>query len=292
MNGGTPADPVQLGLDCEVSAFAKVNLTLHVTGQRSDGYHLLDSLVVRAGVGDVVRVAAADKLAFAVDGPHADCVPRDARNLVIRAAQFLDAGVGRGAFISLTKNLPPSSGIGGGSADAAAALRALSGHWGIPVPVDVTALGADVPVCLAKGPQRMMGVGEVLLPVPELPPCWMVLVNPGVGLSTPTVFAALACKRNAAMADVIPHFRNARAMAAWLDQQRNDLETPARGLEPRINQVLAALKGALLARMSGSGATCFGLYESSADAGVAAMRIKAAAPGWWVADAPVISSGG
>ena len=284
-------DPLAVGLPRAEDAWAKINLTLHVTGQRPDGYHLLDSLVVRAKVGDRLQVTPAEDLTLSVDGPFAEGVPLDARNLVIRAAELLDAGTGRGAALRLAKNLPAAAGIGGGSADAAATLRALGSHWGLPLPEDTATLGADVPVCLQDGPQRMTGVGEVLTPVGPLPPCWIVLVNPGKPLATPQVFAELQCKLNAPM-DAIPDFANFASFATWLASQRNDLEAPARAILPEINICLEALKDAALTRMSGSGATCFGLYESAAQARAAADCIAKVQPGWWVAAAPMISSDG
>lgn len=266
---------------------AKINLALHVIGQRSDGYHLLDSLVVFAGVGDWVTVTPAKELSLMVTGPFAtglSCTD----NLVLRAARCLDAG----AALELEKHLPVASGIGGGSADAAAALRALCAMAGVAVPdaAAVLALGADVPVCLAGIPVRMQGVGDVLTPLPALPDCYVVLINPGVALSTPAVFKALPCKDNPAL-DEMPVCGSAMELAAWLRGQRNDLEAPAMALAPVIGAVKAALEarpGCLLARMSGSGATCFGLFASEHLAKAAAAALRAEAPAWWVVAAPVL----
>jgi 4-diphosphocytidyl-2-C-methyl-D-erythritol kinase len=269
-------------------AWAKINLTLHVTGQRSDGYHLLDSLVVRAAVGDTLSVAPSSELELFVDGPYADAAPLDDRNLVIRAARLLDPDGTRGARLLLTKVLPAAAGIGGGSADAATALKLLSHHWDVPVPEDVACLGADVPVCLHDGPQRMRGVGEMLTPVPPLPSCWLVLVNPNKSVSTPDVFKRLVSRHNDPMPDGIPAFDSAQGFAAWLATQRNDLEQAALGVVPEIAACLAALDDALLARMSGSGATCFGLYASEQAANHAAGRIDHAHPDWWVTAAEVL----
>jgi 4-diphosphocytidyl-2-C-methyl-D-erythritol kinase len=278
-----------LGLAASARAWAKVNLTLHVTGQRSDGYHLLDSLVVRVGVGDLLVVSPSDQFELFVDGAFADAAPLDGRNLVVRAARLLDNGVGRGARVTLTKLLPAAAGIGGGSADAATTLHLLAAHWGLPLPDDVSALGADVPVCLHDTPQRMRGVGEVLTATGPLPPCWLVLVNPGKSAATPEVFSRLKTKLNPPMPEVLPVFKTAPAFAAWLGMQRNDLEAAALQVVPEIAVCLDALQDALLARMSGSGATCFGLYESAALADHAAARIAKAQPGWWVAAGPVLS---
>jgi 4-diphosphocytidyl-2-C-methyl-D-erythritol kinase len=268
---------------------AKVNLTLRVTGRRPDGYHLLDSLVVFAGVGDRLTVAPGAALSLTVTGPFGAELAAEPDNLVLRAARGLAAAAGivpRGA-LTLEKTLPVASGIGGGSADAAAALRLLARVWGVSLPVgalDALALGlgADVPVCLARRAQRMGGVGEILRPAPVLPAFAMVLVNPGVAVSTQAVFKARA-------GDFSPHaflpaaWGDAGSMAADLARLSNDLEAPAIGLAPVIGDVLAALradKHCLLARMSGSGATCFGIYANAVDARRAALRVER--PEWWV----------
>ena len=270
---------------------AKVNLCLHVTGQRADGYHLLDSLVVFAGVGDRLTFTPADDLRLTIGGPQAANLPPSNDNLILRAARAF--GLGRGAHIHLEKHLPIASGIGGGSADAAAALRGLSRLWALPLPdaAAVLGLGADVPVCMAKRAVRMGGVGETLSPVPPLPPAHMVLVNPGLGVATPAVFRALPSKTNAPLPD-IPQFANLPDFAQWLAAQRNDLEPPALLLAPVIASVkatLAAQPGCHLARMSGSGATCFGLFETATQAENAAQTLRQSHPDWWVAATPMIS---
>ena len=271
-------------------AWAKINLTLHVTGQRADGYHLLDSLVVRAGVGDSLQVTPSDQLSLTVSGPCAAGVPTDARNLVLRAAELLDGGAGRGAALHLVKHLPAAAGIGGGSADAAAALELLGAHWDVALPNDLARLGADVPVCLAQGPQRMQGVGELLTALPELPACHVVLVNPRVEVPTPAVFAALADKQQPPMPEVIPQFPDLAAFVEFLRTQRNDLSAPAIARAPVIAECLEMLSDALLVRMSGSGATCFGIYETAAQAEAARARIAAAAPHWWAAAASTLTA--
>lgn len=274
----------------EAFAPAKVNLTLHVTGQRADGYHLLDSLVVFVGAGDWLRGMLTDGASFDVTGPRAAGVPTDARNLVLKAAALFDPPVP--AALVLDKHLPAAAGIGGGSSDAAACLRLLA-HLGgrdLPEADRVLQLGADVPVCLAGDPLRMRGIGEVLEPLPRLPRMWMVLVNPGVDVPTPAVFRGLAQKTNSPMPD-IPAFASAAEMMAWLSDQRNDLEPPARAVAPVISDVVSALAaqpGCGLARMSGSGATCFGLFEQAVDAEKAAADLATAHPDWWVQDAPVL----
>ena len=269
---------------------AKINLALHVTGQRSDGYHLLDSLVVFAGVGDRVTVAPADDLTLQITGTHGAGLSVE-DNLVLRAARAF--GSARGALITLDKVLPVSSGIGGGSADAAATLRALAALWRVALPMaaDVLAIGADVPVCLAGRPARMTGIGEGVTAVPALPPLWLVLVNPMVSVSTPVVFKALTRKENAPLPRDIPRLKSVAETAAWLMMQRNDLEAPAMASLPVIGTVKAALssqQGCLLARMSGSGATCFGLFADPLSAAAAARAIRAVQPAWWVADAAML----
>jgi 4-diphosphocytidyl-2-C-methyl-D-erythritol kinase len=301
----------------EAFAPAKVNLCLHITGRRADGYHLLDSLVAFAGVGDRITAEPAADLSLTITGPFAAALrpgrtspsapaaalppggegpgrgraapdpssPDD--NLVLRAARAF--GTGQGARLTLDKHLPVASGIGGGSADAAAALRALAALWDrpLPPPEAILALGADVPVCLAGRACRMTGAGEALAPIPALPPAWIVLANPGIAVSTPAVFAALVRRDNPPLPPV-PAFPDAPTLAAWLASQRNDLETPALALAPAIAETSAALAaqpGTLLARMSGSGATCFALFRREAEARAAAAAL--ARPGWWTAAAPL-----
>lgn len=275
----------------EAFARAKINLTLHVTGQRPDGYHLLDSLVVFADVGDRVRAEPAEALNLAITGPQAANLPVADDNLVLRAARTLG---GQGARLTLEKHLPVASGIGGGSADAAAALVALARLWQVPLPepAAVLKLGADVPVCLEGRAVRMAGVGEILTPLAApLPEAWLVLANPGVSVPTPPVFKALARRDNPPMPDELPGWPTVEALAAFLATQRNDLEPPAIALAPEIARTRAALSaqpGCLLARMSGSGATCFGLFAAEEAARAAAEAIGAEHPGWWVAPARMV----
>ena len=262
---------------------AKINLALHVTGQRPDGYHLLDSLVVFADIGDSLTVRVADEPALTVDGPMAAGVPRDGRNLVMRAADLM----GVTASIHLEKHLPNAAGLGGGSSDAAAALRALHDLTGQPLP-DITALtglGADVPVCVQPNTARMRGVGEEVTPVPGLPALHAVLINPGLPVMTQLVFANLSKRDNPPMPDALPDFASEAQFIAWLSEMRNDLQGPAMAAHPLIAQVFDKLKvtpGCLLARMSGSGATCFGLYGDAETAASAAGRLRQANAGWWV----------
>jgi 4-diphosphocytidyl-2-C-methyl-D-erythritol kinase len=276
-------------------AYAKVNLTLHVTGQRPDGYHLLDSLVVFAGIGDRLYAARSGVSSLTIEGPFGHDIPTDMGNLVLRAAALFSPN--QGVAFTLQKNLPPASGIGGGSADAAAAIRAilrmLADENNTAATDDIFAgldrdavlrLGADVPVCLYSRPARMRGIGDNVALV-ACPECWITLVNPRVAVPTPQVFAGLASKTNAPMPD-LPVWPNVTALADWLHTQRNDLEAPALQIAPVIADVLAALRaqpGTLIARMSGSGATCFALSADEATANATATAIQAAHPGWWAA---------
>ncbi|MBP0483767.1 4-(cytidine 5'-diphospho)-2-C-methyl-D-erythritol kinase [Sagittula salina] len=260
---------------------AKVNLALHVTGQRADGYHLLDSLVVFADVGDRVRVTEARAMALTVTGPRAAGVPADARNLCWKASEWF----GESVSIVLEKHLPAAAGIGGGSSDAAATLRAVADLRGRPVPSEgLERLGADVPVCMVGHAARMAGIGDVVHPLPPLA-LHAVLVNPGVDVSTPAVFKALTQKTNPPMAEMPAAAGGAGGFVDWLAAQRNDLQVPAVALQPVIGHVLAALEaspGARLVRMSGSGATCFALYDDSAEAEAAADGLRALHADWWV----------
>ena len=277
---------------CLGFAPAKINLTLHVTGQRVDGYHLLDSLVVFADVGDQVTAGVGDALTLAVAGPKGAGLPVGDNNLVLAAARLLAPG--RGAALQLEKNLPVASGIGGGSSDAAAAVRVLCDLWHqpLPEPQSLVALGADVPVCLSAQTVRMSGIGEVLTQVPILPEFFMVLANPGVPVSTAAIFRTLPQKANPAMPQSLPVLPNAVALAEWLAQMRNDLEQPARALAPAVTATLSALAaqpGCLFARMSGSGATCFGIFATAPVARAAAIALQKSEPQWWVAPAGVFA---
>ncbi|MGV6803498.1 MAG: 4-(cytidine 5'-diphospho)-2-C-methyl-D-erythritol kinase [Ruegeria sp.] len=263
----------------EAFAPAKINLTLHVTGQRADGYHLLDSLVVFADIGDRLEITSAPELSMTISGEHAAGVPADARNLAWKAG----VAAGWAGHISLEKVLPHGAGIGGGSSDAAAVLSALS-QQGNAISDDVPlSLGADVPVCLAGEATRMQGIGDRLVPV-DLPHLPAVLVNPGIPIPTPSVFKALITRQNPAMPDTIPAFDTAEECAHWLKGQRNDLEAPAMGLAHEIALAVSELRRTrevLLARMSGSGSTCFALYPTVQAAHLAACEIGVAHPDWW-----------
>jgi 4-diphosphocytidyl-2-C-methyl-D-erythritol kinase len=266
--------------------WAKVNLFLHVLGRRADGYHLLDSLAVFPGVGDVLTAEPAPALSLHLTGPFGAMLATEPDNLVLRAARALAAaaGVAPRARLTLDKRLPVASGIGGGSADAAAALRLLARLWGveeIDLPAIAASLGADVPVCLDGRAARMRGVGEQLAAAPALPDAGIVLVNPGGAVATSLVFRAR--QGDYGSVAVLPSaWADAGAMARDLADLRNDLQPAALALHPPIGAALDALaadQACLLARMSGSGATCFGLYADPASAVRTASAL--ARPGWW-----------
>lgn len=276
-----------------VTARAKVNLALHVVGQRADGYHLLDSIVAFAALcrsgGDVVTIdfdpAADGPPDFAVSGPFAGDVPAGPGNSALDAA----AAVGGIRTLHLEKNLPVAAGIGGGSADAAAVLAAVADATGRPRSVfdDLAlTLGADVPVCLHGAPARMRGIGEALERV-AMPATPCVLVNPRVPVPTPAVFKALTRKDNPPLAPW-PAPTSAGDLAAFLHAARNDLGPPAETVAPVIAETIAALSrsaGCRLARMSGSGATVFGLFADEGARDRAAAALAAANPRWWVESA-------
>ena len=270
---------------------AKINLYLHVVGTRPDGFHDLDSLIAFTGFGDEVDVAAADDLSLRVVGPFADAVPRSEENLVLRAAKAIReaAKVAAGAEITLTKNIPVAAGLGGGSADAAAALHALNELWQAGVTDQelsaiAGSLGADVPVCLVSEPRQVAGRGDEMRPAPVLPPCHLVLANPGVPLATAEVFARYSGP-GSGTAPLQEPLADVKSLAQALSARQNDLEDAAQSLVPEIGNVLQALRappGCLLARMSGSGATCFALYEDASGAEAAAAATRKVNSDWWV----------
>jgi 4-diphosphocytidyl-2-C-methyl-D-erythritol kinase len=282
-----------------VEAPAKINLYLHVTARRSDGYHVLDSLVVFAGVVDTVVAEPADEITLDSEGPFAAALGAAAGNLALKAARLLAAraGVTEGARLTLVKRLPVAAGIGGGSADAAATLNALARLWKLKLPQDelhtiAAALGADVPICLHRRPAFIGGIGEMIEDAPLLPDAGFLLVNPRIALATQSVFKNFTGPRSAA-ARFREAPRDAGALAAILESRRNDLTQAAVALVPEIGTVLAALarlKGARLARMSGSGSTCFALFEDLATAEAAARELAPQFPGWWVQSAPLLSA--
>ena len=262
-----------------VGAPAKLNLYLHVTGRRADGYHELDSLVTFTALADTLEIAPAESLHLTVTGPFADALDAG-DNLAAQAVTALAGKLDRptGVRIALHKRIPVAAGLGGGSADAAAVLRGLARLWRLgaehagDLQETALCLGADVPVCLDSRAAHMAGIGEALSAPPRLPPCGALLVNPGVPVPTGPVFAARRGPFSAASPiGEAPH--DASALAALLGSRCNELEQPARSQVPEIGLVLARLAeapGCLLARMSGSGGTCFGLFEDEAAAAHAA----------------------
>lgn len=272
------------------AAPAKLNLYLHVVGKRADGYHLLDSLVAFADVHDTVSAAPAETLSLDVAGPFAAALATEGDNLVLRAARKLAAagGVAPLAALRLIKRLPLASGIGGGSADAAATLHAAAELWRVklaPGALEAVglSLGADVPVCLAGRAAQMSGIGEIVTPAPALPEAPLLLVNPLVPLPTPAVFKA----RQGPFSPPAPLGaapRDGRDLAEALAARRNDLTEAAIGIVPAIAEILTALaaqSGCLIARMSGSGATCFALFASAGAATAAEASLRQSRPAWW-----------
>jgi 4-diphosphocytidyl-2-C-methyl-D-erythritol kinase len=283
-----------------VAAPAKINLYLHVTGRREDGYHELDSLVAFADIHDTIEVRPSAALSLKVEGPFRVALGDPTENIVLDAARALAeaAGVEPTARITLVKRLPVAAGIGGGSADAAATLRALSQLWSVSLPEDELAalalkLGADVPVCLQSRPAFVGGIGEDLTPAPLLPPVPIVLANPLRALSTPKVFGAReGAFSEPARFDQIP--MDAAALAGLLAERANDLTEAAVKLLPEVATVLMALEavpGTLLARMSGSGATCFAFFEDETAAARAAAVVAGGNPNWWVTMGKLMTAG-
>jgi len=268
-------------------ARAKVNLWLKVVGRRADGYHLLDSLVAFADLADELEATPSERLSLAVDGPSSAALTGEADNLVLKAARLLadHAGVAPRAALHLTKRIPVAAGLGGGSADAAAALQTLADLWRLAQPVDALfdlagRLGADVPMCLAGRTALVSGVGEKLAPAPALPGCGLLLVNPGVALATAPVFAARRGDFSPVQPPASPWSDLASFVEALADRG-NDLTAAATSLCPAIVEVLAFLRrtdAVRYAAMTGSGATCFALYDTSAAAHRAAATVPAA---WW-----------
>ncbi|WLD97226.1 4-(cytidine 5'-diphospho)-2-C-methyl-D-erythritol kinase [Agrobacterium leguminum] len=273
------------------AAPAKINLALHVTGQRADGYHLLETLVTFTEAGDTIRIRDADADSFSISGPFGDLLRAGdgGDNLVTRARDLLRdalASTGQPAppvAIHLEKNLPVASGIGGGSADAAATLRGLLRHWRAGIAPDALAsmaltLGADVPMCLESRSLIARGIGEDIEPVTDLPELAMVLANPLKAVSTPEIFRRLQTKTNPPLP--------ASATIGWMDflaQSRNDLQPPAQALLSEIGEIVGLLsqEGAALVRMSGSGATCFGIFHSLEAARKAETSLRKKRPGWY-----------
>lgn len=277
-----------------VTAPAKVNLCLHIGETRADGYHDLESFVAFAALGDKISIGRDVALSNTITGPFGAGLPPEEGNLVFTAARKLAhlSGTRAGARIKLEKNIPVAAGLGGGSADAAATLCGLNELWELGLDTSglrklAATIGADVPVCVESRAAWMEGRGERITQLPPLPRSWLLLVNPGVAVSTRYVFASLRRRRGLGLPAPDAPFEDAADLARFLQTTINDLESPARSLVPAIGDVLEELgriPDVLLARMSGSGATCFGLFDSSDAAGAAGARMRAAHPEWWVAE--------
>ncbi|MBS0471762.1 MAG: 4-(cytidine 5'-diphospho)-2-C-methyl-D-erythritol kinase [Proteobacteria bacterium] len=283
----------------EAFAAAKINLLLHVGERRDDGFHELESLAVFADIGDKLRFEEADDLSLTIDGPYAKGLEAEADNLVLRAARALaaDAGLEPKAKIHLTKNLPVASGIGGGSADAAAALRGLVELWslqtGNSAAKEIAAtLGSDVPVCVESRPSWMEGRGEIVTRAWRVPAANILLVNPGIAVPTGPVFKALKTRTGIGKVEHLQFEQELWTLTELVKEARNDLEAPALEIAPVIGDVLALLraqKQVSVARMSGSGATCFALFHDDEGMAEAAATVRAAHPAWWVAEARIIA---
>lgn len=282
----------------EALARAKINLFLHVGARRTDGLHDLSSWVAFAEIGDyLVADQIASDIGLNVEGPYGEAVPLGTDNLVLQAAYMMRAEAegqragSPGAELYLEKNLPIASGIGGGSADAAATLHLLNELWALKLSgqqlMEIGAsLGSDIPVCVYNRSALVAGRGELVKPGPELPPIAIVLVNPGVELPTGPVFQGLTRRTGASPVFVPDEVMDAAHLAKVLSATTNDLEEPALALAPVISDVLKVLKavpGSLMSRMSGSGATCFGIFADDAAAQTAAIALKRARPNWWIA---------
>jgi 4-diphosphocytidyl-2-C-methyl-D-erythritol kinase len=283
-------------LRLEALARAKINLFLHAGTKRPDGYHALVSWVAFAAIGDRIAAdIAPTEIALQADGPFAADVPLGADNLVMRAAYAVRAqrpdAIPHGARLKLSKQLPVASGIGGGSADAAATLHLLNDLWATKISgrelMEIGgSLGSDVPVCVYNRSALMSGRGETIAPGPDLPAIPVVLVNPGLPVATADVFARLSARTGIGPVYLPDEILNAGHLAAALAKTANDLEAPALQIAPQIGDVLKSLRaqqGAMFARMSGSGATCFGLFQDDHAAQNAAIALKRGKPHWWVA---------
>ncbi|MEQ8600197.1 MAG: 4-(cytidine 5'-diphospho)-2-C-methyl-D-erythritol kinase [Devosia sp.] len=281
------------------TAPAKINLALHVTRRREDGYHDLESLIVFADIFDELEATPADEDGLSISGPFSRGLGAGPNNLVLKAIAAFRARWPElsppGLNLQLTKNLPVAAGIGGGSADAAAALRIMAGMAAEPVPVadlaDLAAtLGADVPACLLSRPLVARGVGEILSPLPDFPQLHVALVNPGVAVATADVFRRLRAHDNYPLPALPAPLTRPAQLGLWLNETRNDLQPPAVKLVPEIGiliEEMAEIPGCMLSRMSGSGATVFGLFGSEGQAHEAANHIRRRYPDYWAAAAAI-----
>lgn len=269
-----------------LNAPAKINLYLHITGKKPNGYHLLDSLVVFSDIGDVITIEASSQFSLTCDGPFAQNLPKNPDdNLIYKTVKVMADHINQppNVAINLTKNLPIAAGIGGGSSDAATVLKGLAKIWGI-TDINVLhniglSLGADIPACLFKQPCFMRGIGGEIIPADNIPSMSLILINPNVPLSTPDVF-----QNRSAPFSKMATFNSAHFIDA-LSKTTNDLQHSACQLAPEVQQVLDSLnkqKGCVFSRMSGSGATCFALFNTSKDATGAVLKLKSQHPNWWI----------
>jgi 4-diphosphocytidyl-2-C-methyl-D-erythritol kinase len=282
------------------TAPAKINLALHVTGRRPDGYHSLEMLVAFAEVGDELEATPSRRDSLSITGPFAAGLGNGETNLVLRSLrafrQRWPNSLPDGIALRLAKNLPVAAGLGGGSADGAAALRLFAAMAGTETTfadlLEISrGLGADVPMCLYSRPAEVRGIGEIVLPLKHFPACHIVLVNPLVAVATAEIFRRLERRDNPGLPMLGDPLTRPAQLGLWLDETRNDLEPPAIAMVPAIGDLIERLAGAsgcILSRMSGSGATVFGLFGSSAQAHQAAHDLRETWPGYWVAAAPLI----
>ncbi|HEY4545713.1 MAG TPA: 4-(cytidine 5'-diphospho)-2-C-methyl-D-erythritol kinase [Pedomonas sp.] len=277
---------------------AKLNLFLHVIGRREDGYHLLETLFVFTEAGDELTVSAADSLSLAIEGPYAGVLAGEQDNLILRAARALADAAGlqnAGARLVLQKNLPVAAGLGGGSADAAATLRALNQLWRLNRSLEQLAeigagLGADIPACVYSKPMWGHGIGTELIPTRLTEALPVILVNPGLPLATPDVFRTYAELGREFSAELPEQDSSLQPSLAWAAGLANDLETAARLCLPLLEDVRDALleqEGVRLVRMAGSGPTWFAVFDNQAQASLAAERLRRCRPDWWVAETTV-----
>ncbi|MEE2746560.1 MAG: 4-(cytidine 5'-diphospho)-2-C-methyl-D-erythritol kinase [Pseudomonadota bacterium] len=282
-----------------ISSLAKINLYLHVIGKRDDGLHIIDSLTTFAGVGDTISIEDCKSLSLHVDGPFANELGPIGENLVIKATRLLSKTMGISSKVRfrLTKNLPVSAGLGGGSSNAAAALQLLCRFWEtIPPSAELFELaeciGSDVPVCLLGQTSYMGGAGEKLTPAAPLPPGWLVLANPRVQVSTGEIFNRFSLSASEPTR-FINHPRDIFELADFLRKQSNDLTEAAISYSPVIKtviQILDSLDGSLLSRLCGSGSTCFALFSNQSEAQKAVSRLKLSRPNWWICASPIVNN--
>ena len=280
----------------EEKASAKVNLCLQIVGQKSNGFHLLDSIVGFTEFGDHLSFKKSDELELTAKGAFSDQIPVDKSNLILKAAELLRKinNIKTGAHITLTKNLPPSAGLGGGSSDAAATIRGLSRLWDTDLPEidDLMKIGSDLPVCIHQKTQHMKGFGEVLEEINTFPNLPILLVNPLKKVSTQTVFRMLKNKKNRPLSKFEKLSQAKQDWINWLLLQRNDLMEPAVKVEPVIYEVLRLISKQISVEkvsMSGSGATCFGIFENKHDCDLAMKRVRLERPDWWSVSTEIVS---